>query len=154
MLNMIWLDVCSCSVWRGQLLSPNWFFHRDVRCLFEVGISMVIHVCAGQFTRPCIVHTEFWRIVYHRQPIPKTDCQLSRRFIWDYLGLQRVFWWPVQFFPRGLSNMVPLWQRIDICSPVVFIPTMWLKKTFHSVFFFKFEIVRQINAFGKPDLFF
>ena len=27
-------------------------------------------------------------------------------------------------FSRGLSNMVPLWQRIDICSPVVFIPTM------------------------------
>jgi hypothetical protein len=41
------------------LLSPDWFFHRDVRCLFEVGISMVIHVCAGRFTRPCIVHTEF-----------------------------------------------------------------------------------------------
>jgi hypothetical protein len=52
--------------------------------------------------------------------------------------------------------MVPLWQRIDICSPVVFIPTMSLKKTFHSVFsfFYKFKIVRQINAFGKPDLFF
>jgi hypothetical protein len=28
------------------------------------------------------------------------------------------------FFYRGLSNMVPLWQRIDICSPVVFLPTM------------------------------
>jgi hypothetical protein len=41
-------------------------------------------------------------------------------------------------FPRDLSNMVPLWQRIDICSPVVFIPTMWLKKTFHSVFSFFF----------------
>jgi hypothetical protein len=57
-------------------------------------------------------------------------------------------------FSRGLSNMVPLWQRIDICSPVVFIST--IKKTFHSVFSFffsKFEIVRQINAFGKPDLF-
>ena len=26
-------------------------------------------------------------------------------------------------FSRGLSNMVPLWQRIDICSPVVFKPT-------------------------------
>jgi hypothetical protein len=26
------------------------------------------------------------------------------------------------FFPRGLSNMIPLWQRIDICSPVDFIP--------------------------------
>jgi hypothetical protein len=35
--NMIWLDVCTCSVWRGQLLSPDWFSHRDVRCLFEVG---------------------------------------------------------------------------------------------------------------------
>ena len=21
------------------------------------------HVCVGRFTRPCIVHTEFWRIV-------------------------------------------------------------------------------------------
>ena len=27
-------------------------------------------------------------------------------------------------FSRGLSNIVPLWQRIVICSPVVFIPTM------------------------------
>ena len=27
-------------------------------------------------------------------------------------------------FSRGLSNIAPLWQRIDICSPVVFIPTM------------------------------
>jgi hypothetical protein len=41
-------------------------------------------------------------------------------------------------FSRGLSNMIPLWQRIDICSPVVFIPTMWLEKTFHSVFSFFF----------------
>jgi hypothetical protein len=29
--------------------------------------------------------------IYHRQPVPKTDCQLSRRFILDYLGLQHVF---------------------------------------------------------------
>ena len=35
------------------------FFHRDARCLFEVGISMDGHVCARRFTRPCIAHTEF-----------------------------------------------------------------------------------------------
>ena len=33
----------------------------------------------------------------------------------------------------------------------------WIKKDISFCFFFffsKFEIVRQINAFGKPDLFF
>jgi hypothetical protein len=29
------------------LLSPDWFFHRDVRCLFEVGISMVMYAQVG-----------------------------------------------------------------------------------------------------------
>ena len=33
--------------------------------------------CLGRFTRPCIVHTEFWRIV-----IGKTSWSLSRRFPW------------------------------------------------------------------------
>jgi hypothetical protein len=47
-------------------------------------------------------------------------------------------------FPRGLSNMVPLWQRFDICSPVVFIPTMWLKKTFNSK--------QQVNKYEDLDL--
>jgi hypothetical protein len=53
-----------------------------------------------------------------------------------------------------LSNMVPLWQMIDICSPVVFIPTMWLKKTFHSVFsfvvFVLFCIYTADNLFPRP----
>jgi hypothetical protein len=48
-LSMTWLDVCTCSVWRGQLLSPDRFFHRDVRCLFEVGISMVMYAQVGLF---------------------------------------------------------------------------------------------------------
>ena len=29
--------------------------------------------------------------IYPRQPVPKTDCQLSRRSILDSLRLQRVF---------------------------------------------------------------
>jgi hypothetical protein len=29
------------------LLSPDWFFHRDVRCLFEVGISKVMLAQVG-----------------------------------------------------------------------------------------------------------
>ena len=29
------------------MLSPDWFFHRDVRCLFEVGISMVMYAQVG-----------------------------------------------------------------------------------------------------------
>jgi hypothetical protein len=37
--------------------------------------------------------------IYTRQSVPKTDCQPRRRSILDSFGLQRVFWWPVQFFP-------------------------------------------------------
>jgi hypothetical protein len=83
--------------------------------------------------------------IYPRQSVPKTDCQTRRRI----LSHSNVTFDGQSSFSRGLSNMFSLWQRIDICSRVVFIPTMWLKKTFHSVFSFfsKFEIVRQINAF-------
>ena len=43
----------------------------------------------------------------------------------------------------------------DICAPVVFYTYHVIKKDISFwVFFSKFEIVRQINAFGKPDLFF
>ena len=90
--------------------------------------------------------------IYPWQPVPKTDCQFSRRSILDSLGLQRVFWWPVQFFP----GVCQIWFHCGkdwYLFTCFFIPTMWLKKTFHSVFS-KFEIVRQINAFSKPDLFF
>jgi hypothetical protein len=55
-LNMIWLDVCTC----------NCFFHRDVRCLIEVGISKVMFAQVG-LLRPCIVHTEFWRFSSERR---------------------------------------------------------------------------------------
>jgi hypothetical protein len=34
------------------------------RTMFAWSGNFQGHVCAGRFTRPCIVHTEFWRIVY------------------------------------------------------------------------------------------
>jgi hypothetical protein len=106
---MIWLDVCTCSMWRSQLLSPDWFFHRDVRCLFEVGISMVIHVCAGRFTRPCIVHTEFWRIV-------RTFCLWEVLLVeYDNVVLHRLpifrlpftYWMTLRRLPRTSDQIHP-----------------------------------------------
>jgi hypothetical protein len=48
--------------------------------------------------------------IYLQQPVPKTDCQLSRRSILDSLGLQRVFRRtnlakPNAFIWRTISNL-------------------------------------------------
>jgi hypothetical protein len=40
----------------------------------------------------------------------------------NWTGHQKTRWSPRE--SKIDPNMVPLWQMIDICSPVVFIPTM------------------------------
>jgi hypothetical protein len=162
---------CTSLVDPHQLLCP---------CFTVVFVLFCIYTTDNQFPRPivkqggglfwilsdsnvslekqiwfteCIYLANYFKLRKKRKKsVPKTDCQTRRRI----LSHSNVTFDGQSSFSRGLSNMFSLWQRIDICSRVVFIPTMWLKKTFHSVFSFfsKFEIVRQINAFGKPDLFF
>jgi hypothetical protein len=38
-------------------------FFLSWRTMFVWSGNFQGHVCAGRFTRPCIVHTEFWRLV-------------------------------------------------------------------------------------------
>ena len=38
-------------------------FFSSWRTMFVWNGNFQGHVCAGRFTRPCIVHTEFWRLV-------------------------------------------------------------------------------------------
>ena len=38
-------------------------FFSSWRAMFVWSGNFQGHVCAGRFTRPCIVHTEFWRLV-------------------------------------------------------------------------------------------
>jgi hypothetical protein len=78
--------------------------------------------------------------IYTPTTCSKTDCQLSRRSILNSLGLQRVFWWPVHFFPGFVKygsivakdwylvdfpdfwkingwNALTLWTPISCCAP-------------------------------------